>query len=227
MKPQTFAFTVILLMAVAFGLVFTSRPPTPPPIPTPPAPQPTPRTFVVVGEGEVRVVPEFAVFRFALENTGPTIQAAQALNDGAYAVLIGRLISLSVEPADIEVLGRRVAPDGEDGDARRATLEMEVHLHHLDNLPLVRDAIALANPAHVDHIRYDVTDRDKALREALLQAMTDAREHAVTVASATGAKPAQAVQTVVLEPGPGPQLPLEYEAGHLTVRARVQVTYST
>lgn len=229
MKPQTFAITVLFLILAAVGMIFSGRPPLPAPAaPVPPAPPPPARTFTVVGEGKMRVPPDLAIFRFTLENVGESIQAAQGKNDLAYAALLHRLHSLGIEPDGIITLGRRVQPEGTpEAAGRRVSMDMEVRVHRLDSLPEVRDAVNLANPARVEAVTYDLGDRTKAVREALVKAMADARERANVVAQAAAAKLDRSTQATVLEPGAGPEQPLELDGGELVVRARVQVTFST
>lgn len=228
MKPQTFAFTVCVLLLAAIGLIFTGRPPIPAPVPVPPEPTPPPRTFTVVGEGQVRVAPDVAIIRFSLESIAETVEAAQSQNDLAYAVLVNRLRSLGIDAGDIQVVGREVQPLGStDLNGRRAVLAMLVRVRHMESLPEVRTAITLANPAHLQAIQYDLSDRSKAVHDALGKAMANAHDRANTVAAAVGAKLDGATATTVLEPGADPARPLEYDGGELIVRARVQVTYST
>jgi uncharacterized protein YggE len=148
--------------------------------------------IVSTGTAVVRRAPERAFVTIATETLAPTPSDAQQKNAQAMSAVRQKLTSLRL-PADavrtssyslnqeFELTNNRREPRG-----FRAINAVEVRVDEISRTGEIIDAVVQAGAATINGIRFDLKDRDAAEREALTQAVADARARADAIAA--GAK---------------------------------------
>jgi len=195
---------------------------------------PDARTITVDGTGSVTTVPDRAGFTFGVEARATTAKAALAEADGASAALVAALERAGVADADLQTSDISLLPQTTDDGSRvtgyLASASATATTTIANAGPLV-DAAVAAGATNVSGPSLSRSDSDALYRDALKQAVADARAKAEALAAASGLT-LGAVRTVV-EGGGAVPMPLErtaaspaqIEPGTQTVDATVTVTY--
>jgi len=162
-----------------------------------------PPQVVTTGTGEVRLVPDRATVLVAVETRAATANAAAAENARIQTATLNALQELGVPRERLSTVGFDVQPDyryDPQGQAApkvigyvvRNTVRAEVR--QLDMLSRVLDA-ALANGANaISGIQFESSKAPEGQRQALANAVADARAQAESMAKAAGGSLAQLVE---------------------------------
>ena len=167
------AGALVLCAATAFA---QSNPP-----PAPPAPQPM---IVSSGDATVRVTPDRAFVTLATEVLAPTPSDAQQKNAAAATAVRGRLKALRLPDDAVKTVSYSLSEEYEFTNNKRisrgfrAVNQIEIRVDEIARIGEVVDASVQAGAATVSNIRFDVKERAAAERQALKDAVADARARA-------------------------------------------------
>ena len=209
-------------------------------------PRPTWRTITVGGEGEVQVVPDLARVVFNVETTHAELARAQAENASRLAAVIARLTALGVAERDLQTSRYTVQPQHDYNRQGRLIgyqvfNGVRVTVRDLARLSELLDGAVAAGANLVHGARFDMSDKEDALRRAREAAVRDAHAKAEQYAALTGV---QLGPPVTITEG-GRDSPMAYaarfmptsmsmaeqapptpvEPGEQTIRLSVQITY--
>ena len=196
------------------------------------------RTITVTGNGTATAVPDRASFEFGVDTRAATAREALGRNAAAAAAVIAALKAAGVAAADLQTVGVSLSPQtGSDG----TTIVGYIASNSVRaTVPLAKagglvDAAVDAGANSVSGPGLDVSERDALYRDALRQALADAKAKGEVLAQAAGLQlaGAQAVAegTAASEPVPyaarlavGAAVPVE--PGTQQIDATVTVTYA-
>lgn len=163
-----------------------------------------PECVQVVGSGQVDVRPDAAVLDLGAESWAGTVAQAMSAASAALVHMTDALRSAGLTDQDLRTEGPSThARTDETG--RIAGYVCSFHLtarvpHAAVAADLVADALSRAgDAARVHGIRYTVTDRSAAQREARSLALTDARSRAEQLAALVGRPLGRAIDIVERE----------------------------
>jgi hypothetical protein len=210
----------------------------------PAAPQ-GPPVIVTTGEGSVKLAPDRAWVTIAAETRDKSPQAAQAAN--AQAVITQ--IKAAGVPADgIQTSGYALQPEFDYANGKRtlrdyvARNSVQVRVDTLAKLGEILAAAVGTGATNVSGVRFDLKNRDAAERQALTEAVRDARARADAIASGGGVQidrvlrieehrqpvvnPAleMAAQQPLMREVLAAQPAVPIESGQLEIRAQVTLT---
>jgi len=195
------------------------------------------RTITVTGNGTATTVPDRAAFQFGVNTQARNAKDALARNSTNAAAVIGALKAAGVAAADLQTVGvslsPQTAPDGTTivGYTASNTVSATVPLAKAGALV---DAAVNAGADSVSGPSLDSSDRDSLYRDALKQAVADAKAKAEALAGSAGVR-LGAVQTVAEGAAPGPvtyaaraalDAAVPVEPGTQEIDATVTVTYA-
>ena len=197
----------------------------------------TGRTITVSGHGTVTTVPDRASFDFTAETRAPTATAALSRNADAATAVVAALRAAGVAGADLQTsqvsLSPQTTQDGTQvvGYVASTTITAETSIPKAGS---VVDAAVGAGATAVSGPSLSRSDEDALYRDALREAVADAKQKAAALATAGGLTlgPVQSIT----EGGSAP-VPLPFaqatagsaptiEPGTQTVGADVTVTFS-
>lgn len=193
---------------------------------------PAAHTITVVGNGSVETVPDRATFSFTVTTNAATASAALTKNGAAADSVVAAL-----KGAKVQTTGLGVNPRFDDAGTRilgytaSTTVSADADLAKIGSLI---DAAVAAGADGVSGPFFSRTDRDALYRNALKDAVGDARTKAAALAAASGLTLGD-VQSVA--EGQSLPTPLPYaaaadagaakiEPGTQTIDATVTVTYA-
>lgn len=158
------------------------------------------RTIRVTGQGEVRVRPNIATVRFAVETVGSTAEEASQANATAMDRVLNALLEEGVPRSEIRTEGYNVypeyAPDRVPGNelqpprirGYRAMNMVVVRTRDLDEVGSLIDVGLKAGANRLSGVGFQVENADAVESEALTAAVLDARRQAETMAAALGVR---------------------------------------
>ena len=207
---------------------------------------PAPPVIVTTGEGIVKQAPDRAWVSIAAESRARTPQEAQRLNTDAMTAVIERIKASGIPADAIQMTGYNLQPEYDYANGKQ-TLRGYVSRNQVqvrvDALAKTGDVIAAAvatGATNVSGVRFDLKNRDAVEREALTQAVRDARRRADAAASGAGVQIERVIRIEEqrdMTDGPRPmpmgvammraeaaQAAVPLEAGEIEVRARVTLT---
>jgi len=201
---------------------------------TEPAPA---RTVTVTGEGTATTVPDHASFQFGVDARAETAKDALGRMSEEAAAVIAALKSAGVPSADLQTTGVSLSPqssrDGTTIIGYSASNSVSATVS-LAKAGAVVDAAVNAGADSVSGPGLDTSERAELYRDALKQALANAKAKADALAAAAGVQ-LGAVQTVA-EQGAAQPLPyadrasygaaLQVEPGTQDIDATVTVTYA-
>src|SRR5262245_16754837 len=139
------------------------------------------QVVVATGEATVKVAPDRAWVSIAAESHGKTPREAQQLNADAMSSVLAKLKSSGLPQDAIRTSGYDLQPDYDFSNNRRtlrgyvARNMIDVRVDDLSKLGDVLDMAVGAGATSVSNIRFDLKERASAERDALRQAVEDAR----------------------------------------------------
>ncbi len=203
-------------------------------------------TLEVSGRGEVKIKPDVAYLTLAVETTSKTASEAVKSNSEKMNGVINKLKSLIGKDDKISTTGYQLSPIYEyDEKTRRSVLtgyrasnQVVVEIKNLDDLGKLIDSTTEVGANRIDSISFGTDKREEYRREALVQAVEDARATAETVSKAAGVKILRILRISPSYEAPIPVYrdfvqakvaaeasPTPIEPGELTVSANVSIVF--
>jgi uncharacterized protein YggE len=198
---------------------------------------------VTTGEGVVKRVPDRAYVSIAAESRAKTPAETQKLNADAMSAVLAKVKALGLPADAIRTSGYELRPEFDYANNKQtlrgyvARNSVEVRVDDLPKLGEILDVAVSAGATSISDVRFDLKDRSSAERDALQQAVGDARRQADTAAAAAGMKVERVVRIDVRRDSPMPPRPMmamraglaqasepPIAPGELEVRASVTVT---
>ena len=209
----------------------------------------SPRTIGVSGQGEVRAEPDRATVTLGVESRKPKLEDARAAVAKTVDAVLKLTRDLKIDPKLVRSTRINVQPEYNwgSGNPNERTLigyyvarQVEVELHDLEKLGQLLERATDLGVNQVGDPRLDSSKRQDLVREALAQAVVDARQNAEVIAKAAGAKlgaartinanteftqpPMPMVRAMAMEAkAAGGGAP--YQSGEMTFNATVNVQY--
>jgi len=158
--------------------------------PVPPAPEPP--AIVTHGEATIRRMPDQAFINLQVESRDGRSREATRRNAEAMTKVQERLRTAGVGRDDMRTTGYDLQEEFDYAEGRRSSRgfvarnSVEIHVDKLDRVGEIVDAAVQSGATSVTGIRFDIKDRSGAEREALKQAVSDARERAEAMAAGAG-----------------------------------------
>ncbi len=152
----------------------------------------TPPTVVTRGQAIVRVRPDRAFVTVAAESRSKVSADAQKQNAAAMTAVLQRIEQAGVPKDAIRTIGYELHPEFDYANGRQtfrtylARNTVEVRLDDIDRVGTVIDAAGSGGATTITGIRFDLRDRAAVERDALRQAVADARGRAEAVAAGAG-----------------------------------------
>lgn len=168
---------------------------------------------VVITTGQATVIaqPDRAYVTIAAESRSRTSGEAQRQNAEAMTAVLQKIQQAGVPKDAIRTIGYELQPEFDYANGRQtfrtyvARNTIEVRLDAIDRVSVVIDAAGTGGATSIGGIRFDVSNREAMERDALRQAVADARARADAAA-------AEAVPTTPVAPST------------VEIRARVTLT---
>jgi uncharacterized protein YggE len=183
MKPAAFA---LLVAAACASPAFAQAPNAPVVSPLQP-------TVVTNGQAIVVARPDRAFVTIAAESRSRNSADAQKQNAAAMTAVLQKIEQAGVPKDAIRTVGYELQPEFDYVNGRQtfrtyvARNIVEVRLDDIDRVGSVIDAAATGGATTISGIRFDVRNRAALEREALRQAVADARGRAEAAAAGAGA----------------------------------------
>jgi uncharacterized protein YggE len=198
---------------------------------------PTKKTITVTGNGSVTTVPDRAMFSFTVETRGDTAQAAIAKNSSAASAVIAAVKGAGIPASDIQTSQIYLSPQTNQtgteiiGYAASNTITVK---STIAKAGAVVDAAVGAGANGASGPMLSRSDQDAQYREALKDAVADAKVKAEALASAGGLTLSGAEAIVEGSQSPGPIMyaktdaaaSVPIEPGTQSIEATVTVTYN-
>ena len=194
----------------------------------------------------MRVTPDRAYITLATEVLAPTPSDAQQKNAAAATAVRGRLKVLRLPDDAIKTVSYSLSEDFEFTNNKRvsrgfrAVNQIEIRVDDIARVGEVVDAAVQAGAATVSNIRFDVKERAAAERQALKDAVADARARAEAMAAGAGVtlgpdRPHRGgIRRRLSDPAPPPQMAAArmamaqadtpVSAGEIEIQAHVTLT---
>jgi uncharacterized protein len=207
--------------------------------PSPPMP-----VVVMSGEGVVRAVPDRALVSITAESRASNPKEAQRRNIELMKPVQDKLRAAGIPADAIRTTGYDLQQEWDFVNNRRvsrgyvARNSVEVRVDALDTLGDILEVAVSAGATSVGDIRFDLNERAKLERQALREAVADARARAEAAAAGAGQSIARVVRIEehgVVPPPPVPmmrmtareeaaQADVPIAAGQMELRMRVTLT---
>jgi hypothetical protein len=149
-------------------------------------------SIVTTGEAVVRRAPDRAFVVAAVETRARDPKDAQSQNAKAMTAVQNRVTDMGIPKDALRTLGYNIQQEVDFVNGRRvprgyvARNAVEVRVDALERLGELLDAVVQAGATNVSGVRFDLRDRAGAEREALRQAVVDARARAEAAAAGVG-----------------------------------------
>jgi uncharacterized protein YggE len=158
----------------------------------PPIVSPLQPTIVTRGQATVTARPDRAFVTIAAESRSRNSADAQKQNAAAMTAVLQRIEQAGVPKDAIRTVGYELRPEFDYANGRQtfrdylARNTVEVRLDDIDRVGVVIDAAAAGGATTITGIRFDVRNRAALERDALRQAVADARARADAAAAGAG-----------------------------------------
>jgi uncharacterized protein len=160
---------------------------------TPPVVSPLQPSIVTRGQATVTARPDRAYVTVAAESRSKNSADAQKQNAAAMTAVLQKIEQAGVPKEGIRTIGYELQPEFDYANGRQtfrnyvARNTVEVRLDDIDRVGIVIDAAGAGGATTITGIRFDVRNRDTLERDALRQAVADARARADAAAAGAGA----------------------------------------
>jgi uncharacterized protein len=155
--------------------------------------RPPPRPVVVVqGEAELRAAPDRAFVTVAVESRDKDPKAAQQQNAKTMAAVSEQLSRAGIQPDAVRTLAYQLDLEVDWQQGKRvprgylARNAVEVRVDDVTKVGEIIDLAVAAGANDVTGVRFDLKDRSKLERDALEQAVREARSRAEAAAAGGG-----------------------------------------
>ena len=152
----------------------------------------SPPVVVTRGEAVILATPDRAFVTIAAESRSRNSAEAQRLNADAMTLVLQKLAQAGVAKDAIRTIGYDLQPEFDYANGRQtlrgyvARNTVEVRVDQLDRVGPVLDAAGTGGATSIGGIRFDVRAREQIERDALRQAVADARARADAAAAGAG-----------------------------------------
>ncbi|MEO5739440.1 MAG: SIMPL domain-containing protein [Vicinamibacterales bacterium] len=159
----------------------------------PPFVSPLQPTIVTRGHAIVTARPDRAFVTIAAESRSKNSADAQKQNAAAMTAVLRKIDDAGVPKDAIRTIGYDLQPEFDYANGRQtfrnyvARNTVEVRLDDIDRMGVVIDAAGAGGATTITGIRFDVRNRAALQRDALRQAVADARARADAAAAGAGA----------------------------------------
>jgi uncharacterized protein YggE len=153
---------------------------------------PSPPVVVTIGQATIMAAPDRAFVTIAAESRSKNSAEAQRLNADAMTAVMARLQQAGIQKEAIRTLAYDLQPEFDYANGRQtlrdyvARNSIEVRLDDMTRVGVVLDAAGSGGATSIGGIRFDVHNREVVEREALRQAVADARARADAAAAGAG-----------------------------------------
>lgn len=160
--------------------------------PPPPVVSPLQPSIVTRGHAIVTARPDRAFVTIAAESRSKNSSDAQKQNAAAMTAVLQKIEAAGVAKDAIRTVGYELQPEFDYANGRQtfrsyvARNTVEVRLDDMDRVGIVIDAAAAGGATTITGIRFDVRNRAALERDALRQAVADARARADAAAAGAG-----------------------------------------
>ena len=205
-------------------------------------------TLNVSGKGEISAKPDTAYINIAVETTSKKAKDAVRENARKTSDVIKKLKSMIGKKDKVKTTNYNLSPIYEYNKINRKNFingyrvsnEVIVETYNLDNIGNLIDATATLGANRINGPRFDISNREDFKREALAEAVEDAKKTAEVVAKSAGVKIVKILQISPSYHFPVPYrarfatakdslessaVPTPIEAGDLSVSANVSIVY--
>jgi uncharacterized protein YggE len=210
-----------------------------------PASQPTEPVIVVAGEGLIQAVPDRAWITVGAESRAASAREAQKRNTDLMTPVLDKLRAAGVPPDAIRTIAYDVQYEWDYSSGKRvgrgylARNMVDVRVDAVERVGKLLEIAGGSGATSLGGIRFDLKDRGKLERDALRQAVADARAKAEAAAAGAGRVVDRILRIeergVVPPPGPEPMFRQAAQAqaaqppiaaGQIEIRADVVLTVS-
>jgi uncharacterized protein YggE len=200
--------------------------------------------ITVVGEGTIRAEPTIAYVSTGVQSRGQTAQQAQAENTRVMNAVIQAIKQQGVADQDIRTSGVNLSPIYERQpntiSGYQATNSVRVTVQDITKTGQVLDATVQAGANLTGNVAFDFKDDTELRKQALDQAVKEARVRADAIANAAGLR-VVGVQSMTDESSGRPEAPemaraammqadaagpVPVQPGQLAVTARVRIVFA-
>lgn len=149
-------------------------------------------SIVTTGEATVKRAPDQAFVTVAVETRARNPRDAQRANADAMTAVQQKLTEIGIPKDAVRTTGYNVQQEFDYSGGRRTPRDyvarngIEVRLDAVERVGEVLDVTVAAGATSISGVRFDVKDRAGAEREALRQAVVDARGRAEALAAGAG-----------------------------------------
>jgi uncharacterized protein YggE len=153
---------------------------------------PSSPVVVTIGQATIMVAPDRAFVTIAAESRSKNSSEAQRMNADAMTAVMTKLQQAGIPKDAIRTVSYDLQPEFDYANGRQALRgyvarnSIEVRLDDVARMGQVLDAAGSGGATSIGSIRFDVRDRAGVEREALKQAVADARLRADAAASGAG-----------------------------------------
>ena len=151
------------------------------------------RQVVVIGEGSVHAAPDYARIRSGVATRAKTAKEAIEANSRVMAGVIAALTGLGIEQKDVQTTQFSLRPIYAVEAHNESKLvgfsvsnQVNVTIRQLDKVGVILDRLVAAGATDIGTVQFLHSDPAKALDQARLAAMADARRKAELYARASG-----------------------------------------
>ena len=156
---------------------------------------PLPQLITVNGTAESKIVPDMATIRIGVETRAKTAKEAQAGTNALAQKLVAAAMRVVPDRKAFQTSDLSLSPDYSNvpGQLRqlvgyRARNVLTVRLDDVTKVGPLVDAVTDAGATNVDSILFGLKDERPARRQALIDAVRDARDKAEAMAAGLGLK---------------------------------------
>lgn len=147
-----------------------------------------PPSIVTTGEATIRRPPDQAFIDVAVETRAKSPRDAQRQNADAMTAVRDKIVSAGIGRDAVRTTGYSIQQEFDFPNGRRVPREyvarngLEIRLDVVERAGEILDAVVQAGATQVTGVRFDLKDRASVEREALKQAVQDARLRADALA---------------------------------------------
>jgi uncharacterized protein len=154
--------------------------------------QPAASAVVTKGQATIIAVPDRAFVTIATESRAKNSADAQRLNADAVAAVLQKLQQSGIGRDALRTIGYDLQPEFDYANGHQtlrgylARNTVEARIDAIDRVGAILDAAGSAGATSISGVRFDVKNRETLEREALRQAVADARARADAAAAGAG-----------------------------------------
>lgn len=151
-----------------------------------------PRLITVLGEAEVRVVPDEVIITMAVETDDPVLTVAKEANDARVREIIGLAAEFGVGAQEIQTGQLSIEPRYRDSYEKKEFIayfvrkRITVHLKDLSKYEDLLSSLLAAGVNYIEGIQFQCSDLERYQKQAQAEAVQAAQAKAVRLAAELG-----------------------------------------